>query len=653
MIAFMAASLVPLVIAAAVTIPWYRDSIRTEAQRALDTNSSVATELLAERVASTSSQMISIADSFSDEDRRSAEALPVELQRQTELLGLDYMFWVDASGVVRGSTTGLLGHRLDWPQLEAVVQSGEATGFASIVPVTQLVSLDINDELMLAVKETKGGSASNSEVAGALSIAGVAPVSDGDGRRIGSVVGVRTLKLDNAFVDSIAHKVGGVSTVFQNGVRVATTVTNDAGERAIGTAISDQVRQKVLVEGIPFRGEAFVVNKQYLTAYDPIRDPGGAVIGMLFVGIDDTPYSASVFNFSLAMLGLTALGALMAGGFAWVSSHKLSAPIKEVSDAASRIAAGDLTIDMSGRKRSYREADMMGDSFNHMTTGLRSFIRNVSTSATRLDSVSSGIADASRVEADAATSQASAVAEATATIEELDRSFAAVADGARRVLGIAEDSLEVAEDGRAAVEGSAANLERLADGSQSVRDAAGTLAVVAEDIGQVTLVIGSIAEQTKILALNAAIEAARAGDAGKGFAVVAKEIRTLAESVSTSVVRIDDLVRNIQESSRALSTTAQQQALLGAESVEDGTRTRDSFDAIYERMDRTAAAAREIATAAVQQQAAARQIVQVMHQEIGAVSGTAAASRQLAESSSDVKTEASSLADGLKGYRVD
>jgi methyl-accepting chemotaxis protein len=137
-----------------------------------------------------------------------------------------------------------------------------------------------------------------------------------------------------------------------------------------------------------------------------------------------------------------------------------------------------------------------------------------------------------------------------------------------------------------------------------------------------------------------------------GFGVVAAEIRTLADSVSTSVGRIDALVRSIQDSSRGLSATAKQQAELGRETVHQTLATRDSFDSIYERMERTAGAAREIATAAAQQQAAARSIVEVMQQVSAGVTSTAAASRQLAESAGDVEREANSLSSGLSDFKT-
>lgn len=640
MVTFVAAALVPLFLMMLVVVPWFRGAIDTQASQRLESNQGVAQALFAERLATRRTQARAVAGLVSGVAQTNVGA---ELKRQAGILEADYVLLIDDKGVVRSSTAGKLGYTLSWEQLAETVRQGEATGFTAIMPATELVSLGAGDTYALEARETTGGTVDQREASGALVMVGTAPVKGG------AVAVIDVLKLDESFVDSVAEKVGGVATVFQGGVRVATTVTDAEGKRAVGTVVSDKVRAETLETGAPYRGEAFVVNRPYLSAYDPILDPDGAVIGMIFTGVDRTPYTSEQRSFSLGMAAIAAIAAILAITAGWFAARELAKPIIAVSDAAERISGGDLTVEVPAT--GFREAQVMAGAFNSMTGTLRTLLGSVGSSAQRLDKVSGEIAGAASMEADGATSQASAVAEATATIEELNRSFGAVTDGARRVLEIAEESLNAADRGREAVESGTETVHRLASGAETVRDAVHDLETVAEDIGQVTYVIGAIAEQTKILALNAAIEAARAGDAGKGFGVVATEVRGLADSVTESVTRIGGLIGAIQQSSRALADTAERQVQLGRETADDTSRTRDSFDEIYERMSRTAAAAREIAAAASQQQTAAHQVVDVMQQVSEGVSGTAASARQLAEAAQDVSREAETLSGGLRGFR--
>jgi len=98
-------------------------------------------------------------------------------------------------------------------------------------------------------------------------------------------------------VDEIVSLVGGSATVFQRAgedgdmLRVATTVLDSEGKRAVGTYIParepDGMPNAVVaaaLAGRTYLGRAYVVNDWYLTAYEPIQDASGRTIGMLYVG---------------------------------------------------------------------------------------------------------------------------------------------------------------------------------------------------------------------------------------------------------------------------------------------------------------------------------------------------------------------------------
>jgi len=74
------------------------------------------------------------------------------------------------------------------------------------------------------------------------------------------------------------------ATIFLGDTRVATNILLENGRRALGTRLTGPAYDAVFRKGIPFRGEALILGRSYFTAYDPIRDPRGKIIGALFVG---------------------------------------------------------------------------------------------------------------------------------------------------------------------------------------------------------------------------------------------------------------------------------------------------------------------------------------------------------------------------------
>ncbi|SFP34478.1 Methyl-accepting chemotaxis protein [Geodermatophilus dictyosporus] len=99
-----------------------------------------------------------------------------------------------------------------------------------------------------------------------------------------------------AVVDQVKALVGGTATLFQRTpsgdmLRVATNVTGTTGARAIGTFIpatnpDGQPNPVVstVQSGQTYRGNAFVVDSWYVSAYTPLFDGAGQVVGMLYVG---------------------------------------------------------------------------------------------------------------------------------------------------------------------------------------------------------------------------------------------------------------------------------------------------------------------------------------------------------------------------------
>jgi len=186
---------------------------------------------------------------------------------------------------------------------------------------------------------------------GMVSAAAV-PVRNDQGQMLAILYGGDLLNRRDALVDSIKQQVYhgvvyrgkdiGTVTIFQGDLRIATNVMMGK-DRAVGTRLSAPVCEEVLDRGGTWAAPAFVVNDWYITAYEPIRDPAGRIIGALYVGILQAPYIQQRNVISGVFLGAVLVASLASLTLVFLANHLVLRPIRHVLRMAQRVIAGDLT----------------------------------------------------------------------------------------------------------------------------------------------------------------------------------------------------------------------------------------------------------------------------------------------------------------------
>ena len=156
MISFIAAAVIPLVIAAWVAVPWFQGSIEDEAQRALSLHASVATEIFAEEKADRAAQAVVVATDLAQDNQYRQADLGMVLTRQVITASLDHMLFLDSAGKVTAASSGSAGREYTWPQIAEVLKSTEATSVLTIVPASEVEEMQAVRRSSVPLKETEG-----------------------------------------------------------------------------------------------------------------------------------------------------------------------------------------------------------------------------------------------------------------------------------------------------------------------------------------------------------------------------------------------------------------------------------------------------------------------------------------------------------------
>lgn len=191
----------------------------------------------------------------------------------------------------------------------------------------------------------------------AMLVRSLHPITDSEGKVLFLLDGGVLLNHNLGFVDTIRDLVygpgalpeGGLGTVtlFLDDTRISTNVPGlgfaEGGsrvERAIGTRISQEVGDRVLVEQGVWLDRAFVVNDWFISGYEPIYDLRGDLIGVLYAGFSEGPFFAQYLK-TLSELGITLLLVLLISAFlVWQGANRLFAPVKQMHDSVMAVRAG-------------------------------------------------------------------------------------------------------------------------------------------------------------------------------------------------------------------------------------------------------------------------------------------------------------------------
>ena len=297
---------------------------------------------------------------------------------------LDILTIVDSAGVVlyRAGNPDYFGDRRGDDPLVARALAGQVTAGSQILPPERLKAEGSNlaERAAIAVISTKRSRTVNkgSEKAGMMMVAS-APVKDQEGNIVGALYGGVLLNRNNAVVDRIKRivfegvtfegKDMGTATIFLDDTRISTNVQTGDGRRAIGTRLSAEVYERVVTKGEKWVDRAFVVNGWYFSAYEPINDFEGKVIGSLYVGMQEQPSNALKNHVHLLFGGILLVGSLFGLAMSGMIGNHLSWPILELQRIVKRFSAGERELSIEATTSD--EIGELAREFNTMTITLK------------------------------------------------------------------------------------------------------------------------------------------------------------------------------------------------------------------------------------------------------------------------------------------
>ncbi|MBQ3104483.1 MAG: methyl-accepting chemotaxis protein [Lachnospiraceae bacterium] len=304
--------------------------------------------------------------------------------------------------------------------------------------------------------------------------------------------------------------------------------------------------------------------------------------------------------------------------------NNLDSYVREISEVLMEIAKGDMTRDFN------RITDFIGDfssikeSFVFILREFNSTLSEIQSVAGQVDTGSDEIARAANDLSEGTREQADSVEELTTTVNTVNK--------------MAEDSARQSDEAYRKVLVAVENAETERKQMQALQEEMRRIKEISNEIEVIVTTIEEIASQTSLLSLNASIEAARAGEAGRGFAVVADQIGKLATDSAKAVVDTKELIgKTIEE-------------------IDSGNKITESTAAAFEKiigaMEEFAAMAKETSQTAGDQAVALNQVEKGIEQISAVTQQNASSSQECSAISEELAARSTELDNLVKHFKL-
>lgn len=482
-------------------------------------------------------------------------------------------------------------------------------------------------------------------------------------------------------LDYFTAKSEAYITLCYGKMRVASTLTDENGERPINTEISDEVWEAVQRREIYKTTDIDILGMNFYAVYLPLQNPDGTVVGALFAG-QPSHEVEEYMNSKLRTMIIAAIVVLIVCcviGF--FIADGIAKALVEASDVLERMSEGHLTVTVPDRvmKRG-DEIGQMGVSAKNLVDKLRQIVGELKSSSERL-SESGHSLDEMAGQSSAAADEISRAVEdiskgAVSQAEEIETASQEIATMGEVIENIVTNVGSLTDTSNtmsAAGDASSVTIRQLGEANERTTAAVARISeqirmtnASIEKIGEAASLITSIADQTSLLSLNASIESARAGEAGKGFAVVAGEIQKLAVQSDEAAAEIQQIIDTLlAESEKTMVVMKETEGLIAEQSEKLGD-TQQRFGEVSDGISVSREGTNVIRDNASSCDSARAQVVDVIS-NLSAISEQNAASAQettasmeelnatitmLAEAAGNLKNLSAELNEDMNFFKV-